>query len=315
MPAVPRSSDPSSSPARLVHEPGEGIAVVMLTMNQCDKTVRCLSSFGKVTSPPHRIILWDNGSRDGTVETVRKLFPDVLTHHSPTNLGVASGRNAGAALAIERFSPSHLLFIDNDMIVAPDFISALFAPFSTGDSALAQTSAKIKFMDDEHYLYSAGGSRVRFWLGETKPIGHGERDDGQHDRPKHCIAQGGAMLVRTDVFQQLGGFDPAFNPYGPEDLDFALRARQAGYYSLYIPQAVVFHERSQTFEDGRYTERYASNKAQKWFLFMNRHATWMQRLGFYLIGAPFLLTRTLIREGRKGNFAAVKGLISSAKHH
>lgn len=294
---------------------GAVIAVVMLTMNQRDKTIRCLASFSAVTDPPHHIVLWDNGSRDGTLEAVQQLFPQVLTHHCPTNLGVASGRNAAAALAIERFAPSHLLFLDNDMVVAPDFMRELFAPFSTGDNALAQTAAKIKFLGDERYLYSAGGSEVRFWLGETRPIGHGELDTGQHDAPKPCIAQGGAMLVRSDVFRQLGGFDPAFNPYGPEDLDFALRARQAGYYSLYTPRAVVFHERSQTFEGGHYTERYASNKAQKWLLFMNRHATRAQRLGFYLIGAPYLLTRALIREGRKGNFAAIKGLLGRAKHH
>jgi GT2 family glycosyltransferase len=292
-----------------------GIAVVMLTMDQRDKTLRCLASLTAVADPPHRIVLWDNGSQDGTVEAVRERFPDVLTHHSPTNLGVAGGRNAAAGLAIERLAPTHLLFLDNDMIVDADFIRALYAPFLSGDRALAQTAAKIKFMDDARYLYSAGGSRVRFWLGETQPIGHGELDHGQHDVPTDCIAQGGAMLVRSDVFRRLGGFDPAFNPYGPEDLDFGLRARQAGYHSLYVPQAVVYHERSQTFEGGRYTARYASNKTQKWLLFMNRHASLPQRLGFYLIGAPWLLARALLREGRKGNLAAIRGLIGSAKHH
>ncbi|MGD2076621.1 MAG: glycosyltransferase [Gammaproteobacteria bacterium] len=286
----------------------------MLTLNQREKTLRCLSSFDHVTHPSHRILLWDNGSEDGTLAAVQERFPHVLTHHCPTNLGVASGRNAAADLAIARFSPSHLLFIDNDMVVSPDFLDALFAPFVTGDTALAQTAAKIKFMEDGRYLYSAGGSQVRFWLGTTQPVGHGEIDQGQHDKTTRCIAQGGATLVRVDIFRELDGFDPVFNPYGPEDLDFSLRAREAGYYSLYIPQAVVFHERSQTFEGGRYTERYARNKAQKWLLFMNRHATWMQRLGFYFVGAPFLLCRALIREGRNGNLAAIKGLIGRVKY-
>jgi GT2 family glycosyltransferase len=307
-----RASGDSARTAPLRQAKSAPIAVVILTLNQREKTIRCLSSFSDVTRGSHQILVWDNGSQDGTLDAVQKLFPDVLTHYCPTNLGVASGRNAAANLAIERFSPSHLLFMDNDMVVAPDFLDALLAPFATGDNALAQTAAKIKFLEDERYLYSAGGSRVRFWLGDTTPIGHGELDNGQHDLPTRCIAQGGATLVRTDVFQALGGFDPAFNPYGPEDLDFSLRARRAGYYSLYTPQAVVFHERSQTFEDGQYTERYARNKTQKWLLFMSRHASWTQRLGFYLIGAPFVLTRALIREGRKGNFAAMKGLISRA---
>jgi GT2 family glycosyltransferase len=297
--------------------PGGGadsIVVIMLTLNQRDKTVRCLSSLNKVAHP-HRTLLWDNGSQDGTLDAVHEQFPQVVTHYCDSNLGVASGRNAAARLAIERLAPSHLLFLDNDMVVSADFIERLYAPFTLGNAALAQTSAKIRFLEDQRLLYSAGGSHVRFWLGATAPAGHGEVDRGQHDQTTTCLAHGGAMMVRSDVFQTLDGFDPAFNPYGPEDLDFALRVRAAGYQGLYVPQAVVFHERSQTFESGRYTPNYARNKAQKWMLFMHRHASWPQRLAFHLIGAPYLLVRALIREGKNRNFAAISGLIAGVRRH
>jgi GT2 family glycosyltransferase len=283
-------------------------------MNQRDKTVRCLDSFRSVISPPYKIVLWDNGSQDGTSDVVRKEFPDVLVHHHPQNAGVATGRNEAAKLAIANFDPDYLLFIDNDMTVTPDFLDALLKPFGN-DRRLAQTTAKIKDMGNHERLYGAGGCRIRFWLGDTGHVGYGEIDRGQYDQQSRCIPSGGCILVHRDVFQQLEGFDKNFDPYGPEDLDFGLRVLKAGFYGLFVPQAVVFHEtrRSRTFEGGQYTEKYAYTRARHWFFFMNRHASVMQKLGFFFVGAPYLLMILMIREAKNGNLiVALKGLARGA---
>lgn len=283
------------------------IAVIMLTVNQRENTIQCLSSFRSVKSPSYRIILWDNGSSDETIEAVREMFPAVLVHHYPTNLGAAAGRNAAAELAIDMFDPTYLLFIDNDTIVTPGFLSALLEPF-TGRKMLAQTEPKIRFSREKKRLQSAGGSRIRFWLGSTRPIGCGEMDRGQYDKPSECIPSG-CTLVRTDVFQRVGGFDSEFDPYGAEDLDFSLRIRKAGYYGLYVPKSLIFHNPTHTFEQGKYTERYARVKVRNWILLMRRHASPLQQLGFILLGAPYLFMRLMIREVRKGDLAAVRGLL------
>jgi GT2 family glycosyltransferase len=284
------------------------IAVVMLTMNQRDKTLRALASFRAITTPPFQLLLWDNGSEDKTVESVCDAFPEVFVQHHPTNLGVASGRNAAAALAIRVFDPTHLLFIDNDMIVDPSFIGALLAPFERNPQ-LAQTQAKLRFMNDPTRLNDGGGCRIQFWLGRTSPVGFGEIDRGQYDKQAKCISCGGAMMVRTDVFQELGGFEEKFSPFGPEDLDFSLRAYNHGYYALYVPEAVAYHEVSHSFEGGQYTELYARNKSRHWLVFMRRHASIPEQIAFYLIGAPLAIIQMVIREGRKGNWVALRGSV------
>ncbi|MFX0195029.1 MAG: glycosyltransferase family 2 protein [Candidatus Hodarchaeota archaeon] len=283
------------------------IAIIMLTVNQRENTIQCLSSFRSVKSPPYRIIVWDNGSLDGTVDAVRDMFPDVLVYHHPNNLGAAAGRNAAAELAINTLNPTHLFFIDNDTIVTPGFLDALLEPF-TGRKTLAQTEPKIKFLKDKKRLQSAGGARIRFWLGSTTTIGYGEIDRSQYEKPSQCIPSG-CTLVRTDVFQKVGGFDSQFDPYGTEDLDFSLRIRKAGYYGLYVPKSLIFHNPTQTFEQGKYTEKYARVKARNWILLMRRHASPLQQLGFIFLGAPYLFIKLIIREGRKGNLAAAGGLL------
>jgi GT2 family glycosyltransferase len=116
------------------------------------------------------------------------------------------------------------------------------------------------------------------------------------------------MMVRTDIFQQLRGFDLTFGPFGPEDLDFSLRLSKAGYHALYVPEAVAYHEVSHTF-GGEYDEEYARNKSRHWYAFLRRHASPIQQLGFFFLGAPYLAVRVMLREGRKGNLGAIRGIV------
>lgn len=291
------------------HQATPRVAAIILTMNQREKTLRCLSSLLASEASPLHVIVWDNGSKDGTAEDVRAAFPDVLVYCHPTNPGVASGRNAAAALAMQTFNPTHLLFLDNDMLVEPNFVSALLKPFGEPvyEGPIGQTQAKLRFMHDRQRLNDGGGCHINFLLGQTIPIGYGEIDHGQHDTPKACVACGGAMMVRAEVFRQLGGFDTKFDPFGPEDLDFSLRLAEAGYIALYVPQAVAYHEVSHAFGEG-YSENYARHKSRHWMLFMLRHASVVQKLGFFLVGAPYVALHVVIREGKRGNWGALRGL-------
>ncbi|NIP51305.1 MAG: glycosyltransferase, partial [candidate division Zixibacteria bacterium] len=127
------------------------IVVIILTFNQCERTATCLDSLLENNTGPFHTLVWDNGSTDGTAETLSKKYPQVNVHHHPTNLGVAGGRNEAAAYAIKKFQPTHLLFLDNDMIFEPDFVNALLQPF-TRDTKIGQTQAKLRFMHDPERL-------------------------------------------------------------------------------------------------------------------------------------------------------------------
>ncbi len=284
------------------------IAVVILTLDKREDTLRCIRSLANVASPPFRVFVWDNGSSDETGPAIHAEFPHVTYHRHPTNLGAGQGRNAGTDLALQHCTPTHLLFLDNDATVAPDFLAPLLEPFER-DPLVGQTSAKIRCLDDPERIYVAVGSKIQFWWGDTSPIGHGEIDRGQYDQSVPCVASTGCTLVRADVFREVGGFDPAFDPYGYEDLDLSLRIASAGYRVMYTPRSVAFHERGQTFERGRYSPLYAKVKARNWLRFMRRHARPHQWLAFLVIGAPYRFTTTLIREARRGNARATLGLL------
>jgi hypothetical protein len=282
------------------------IVALILTCNQKDKTLECLSALLKGEDVQFTVLVWDNGSHDGTIGAVNEAFPNVLTHRSETNLGVAGGRNASAQMAINELGATHLLFLDNDILVEPGFVGALYKRFEA-DPQLGQAQAKLRFMHDRSLINDGGGARISFVFWRVTPVGFGEPDRGQYDAPHSCIACGGAMMVRADVFQQLNGFDPLFGPFGPEDLDFSLRLQKAGYQAMYIPKAVGYHQVSHTFGEG-YSEEYARHKSHHWLAFMRRHASTRQKLAFYLFGAPVLIIQVVLREIRRGNWRALRGL-------
>ena len=283
------------------------LVVIILTYNQRQKTLKCLSTLRAGEDIPFKVLVWDNNSRDDTVAAVKETFPEAITHDSESNLGVAEGRNAAGRLAIRELGATHLLFLDNDIEVEPGFVEALYEPFEA-DPSLGQTQAKLRFMHDRSLINDGGGARISFVFWSVKPVGFGEPDRGQYDAPRPCISCGGAMMVRSDVFQQLNGFDPFFGPFGPEDLDFSLRLQKAGYKAMYNPKAVGYHQVSHTYGEG-YSEEYARHKSRHWLLFMRRHANTWQKVAFYLFGGPVLVVRVFFREFRRGNLRAVRGLV------
>src|SRR6266540_1369774 len=230
----------------------------------------------------------------------------VTTMHPPRLISDIS-RNAAAQLAIHKFGATNILFLDNDILVEQGFVDALYEPFEF-DPGVGQTQSKLRYMYDRNLINDGGGARINCVFWRVDPIGVREPDRGQYDTPHTCIACGGAMMVRSDVLQQLKGFDLLFGPFGPEDLDFSLRLQKAGYKAMYIPKAVGYHQVNHTFGKG-YSEEYARHKSRHWLLFMRRHASIPQKLAFYLLGAPVLAVQVLIREARRGNLRAIRGLI------
>ena len=283
------------------------LVVIILTYNQREKTLKCLSTLLGGEDIPFKVLIWDNNSRDDTLAAIKEAFPNVSTHYSESNLGVAGGRNASGRMAIRDLGATHLLFLDNDIEVEAGFVKALYEPFEA-DTGLGQTQAKLRFMHDRSLINDGGGAQISFVFWRVKPVGFGEPDQGQYDVQRPCISCGGAMMVRSDIFQQLSGFDPLFGPFGPEDLDFSLRLQKAGYKALFIPKAVGYHQVSHTYGEG-YSEDYARHKSRHWLLFMRRHASLAQKIAFYLVGAPILVVQVFIREARRGNLRALRGLL------
>ena len=129
--------------------------------------------------------------------------------------------------------------LHDDCEPAPDALEQMLRAASRNRST-AVLGPKLKDLADRQVLREAGVTVDRAGRRCTG-IEPGEIDQGQHDgnRPVLAVSSAG-MLIRRDVWDQVGGFDPNL-PLMRDDLDFCWRVHAAGYDIRVITDAVVYH--------------------------------------------------------------------------
>lgn len=299
---------------------GARVAIIVLTYDKFEDTVECLDSVLRSKFSDFEVVLVDNHSTDGSIEKLRERYPAVHHVGNDRNLGVAGGRNAGWAYTREHVAAEILLFLDNDTVVEPDTLGVLVSYLeSNADAGIL--CAKCYTAPPSTTIMSTGMS-VNLYTGAIGDVGSGERDVGQYNESKVVAACGGfCFLVRQSVFEDCGGLDEGYNPYGWEDVDFCLRARRMGYLCHYVPGAVVYHKGCKI---GRgYVPLYEQYKTKHFFRLLLRHTTARQKVSWGTVIALrglWVMCRLVVRgEGRiaaaqlKGAYDLLAGSSRPAK--
>src|SRR5689334_5978258 len=102
------------------------VYVAVLAWNHKDETIATLESLHQAEYSNLRFVVADNGSTDGTAETLRERFPDVEIVRSETNIGIAGGYNLGIEHALKN-GAAYVLVANNDIVVEPAMIGTLVA--------------------------------------------------------------------------------------------------------------------------------------------------------------------------------------------
>ena len=210
------------------------ISTIVVTYNNRKEIGRCLASLQRSYHPVDEVIVIDNDSHDGTADYVRREFPGALSLDFWDNPGFGEGNNRGARVA----SGDYLLLLNPDATVAPDCIERLVAALEQ-DQQLGIAVPKVVLASEPSIINSAG--LIVNTIGYGWDRGYLEWDAGQYDRSEPILAGSGcALMVRTEVFRALGGFDTPYFLYY-EDLDLCWRSWIMGRPVHYVPAAVAQH--------------------------------------------------------------------------
>jgi GT2 family glycosyltransferase len=202
------------------------------------------------THPVERAVGVDTGSTDRSGALLTELLgPDaVFGMDSDTGYGAAVSRalqHPAARRPVRRpssgpdTSVEWIWLLHDDCSPAADALEQMLRGASRGRST-AVLGPKLRDLADRRVLREVGVTADRAGRRSTG-IEPGEIDQGQHDgnRPVLAVSSAG-MLIRRDVWDQLGGFD-ADLPLFRDDIDFCWRVRAAGYEVRVITDAVVYH--------------------------------------------------------------------------
>lgn len=215
------------------------ISIIVLTWNSYEVTKDCLASLEKIDYANVEVIVVDNGSGDGSPDLLSKEFPPVRFIRNQKNLGFTGGNNVGIRDALGR-KPDYLLLLNNDTVVAQNFLSRM-VEVAEKDPKIGILTPKIYFADPADRIWFAGG---RYRKGRSFPecFGMGKRDDGSYDQMREVsFVSGCAFLIKTKVVEEIGLLDDTLF-LGFEDLDWSIRAGNAGFTGVYVPDAVIWHK-------------------------------------------------------------------------
>ena len=217
------------------------LSIVIVTYNSSQTIQRCIEA---LPDGPE-IICIDNASVDETVRTVRR-FDRVCLIQNSRNVGFSAGCNQGLAHS----KGNHLLFLNPDAFVKPGTIKSMDSVLAKASSNIAGVGPKLISSatgpDNERVIDSAGICLNRKAL-SPYDLGHGQYDRGQYDHQSDFFGPSCACaMFRKTALEQLAVegevFDEDFFAYY-EDVDLAWRAHLFGYNFLFVPDALVEHDR------------------------------------------------------------------------
>lgn len=222
------------------------VSIIVIAHDVRDELLECLASIAE-----HRgdvaleTIVVDNGSSDETVAAVERSFPDVQVVALPKNEG-GSARNHGLRIAKGRMR----MFLDSDALLTSGALREL-VEFMDGHSEVGLVGPRLVYRSGEPQPSARRLPPLLLPLLRRPPLGRWCEDgrvvrrhlmlDVAAEGPREAEYVIGACQLFSDVAQRAAGeLDPRI-PFAPEDIDWCVSIRLAGFRIAYDPEATVVH--------------------------------------------------------------------------
>jgi GT2 family glycosyltransferase len=245
------------------------VSVIIVNWNGKKYLKECCSSLRSQNYPNIEIIIVDNGSIDGSVNYVRKHYPNIKIIKNNKNLGYAGGNNVGYNAA----KGEYILFLNNDTKVTKSFLTNLVKVLESSDR-IGVVQSKILLMDMPERIDSIGSFLTP--TGFLYHFGVQKKDVSKYNVQMPIYsAKGACALFRRDVLKKVEVdetiFDERFFCYF-EETDLAHRIWLAGYKILYVPSSVIFHKLGATSVS-------LDNEFVQFHSFKNRISSYLKNFG------------------------------------
>ncbi|MDD7405525.1 MAG: glycosyltransferase family 2 protein, partial [Bacteroidales bacterium] len=188
------------------------VAVIILNWNGRKLLKQFLPSVVKGTNKTIAdVIVADNGSHDKSIDYINDNFPDVKIIRFEKNLGFAQGYNE----AIKQTGYKYTLLLNNDVAVPEGWLEPLY-DFMENNPTVGACQPKLLSYENRKMFEYAGASggfidRNGFPYCRGRIFSHVEHDHEQYDNTTTVFwASGAALMVRTELYNRVGGLDPLF---------------------------------------------------------------------------------------------------------
>ena len=267
------------------------VSVIVVSWNTRALLEQCLRSvYGTAGDLAVEAIVVDNGSADGSVEMVRERFPQARLIVNAENVGFARANNQAMEVAQGRY----FLLLNSDAVLRPGALRALVDCLEAhprvgmvgGRLVNPDGTFQASFMDfptlwGELILMTKLHRFLRSPYFPSHPP-----EESRAVREAGWIP-GACMLVRREVWEEVGGLDETYFMYS-EEVDWCWRVRQAGWRILYTPEAEIVHWGGQSIGRVPLEKRLRVYRG-KWLFFRRHRGSATAALFWMLLGLVSLL--------------------------
>ncbi|TDC96387.1 glycosyltransferase family 2 protein [Saccharopolyspora aridisoli] len=225
---------------------GDELAVVTVTYSPGETLQRFIDTLDKATERPVRVILADNGSKDGAPQQAAQQHANVDFVPTGGNLGYGGGANRGVAALGPEYG--WVVIANPDLEWGAGSLDELiaaagrwprggaFGPLITEPTGQVYPSARLLPSIGRgvgHALF------VKVWPGNPWSRAYRQSDSRSGERTAGWLS-GSCLLMRREAFDSIDGFDPRYFMYF-EDVDLGDRLGKAGWLNVYVPSAEIMH--------------------------------------------------------------------------
>lgn len=237
------------------------LSVIILNYNVRHFLEQCvLSVQAAIENIDGEIIVVDNHSSDDSCEMMKQRFPHIKLIENQTNAGFPKGNNLGVAQA----KGEYLCILNPDTVVAEDTFTKILA-FAQSKPNLGIVGCKL-IDGTGHFLPESKRGIPTPWVAFTKVMGLYKLSDAfgkyyashldQNQTGKVEILVGAFMLMKTQTYREVGGFDEDCFMYS-DDIDLSYMVLKTGKTNYYFHEASVIHYKGEsTVRDGLYMKRF-----------------------------------------------------------
>jgi len=244
------------------------IKILILNWNGKHLLKPCLDSVTSIDYPNYSVMVIDNGSVDDSVKIVNKYFPEVDIIELKDNYGFAGGYNQ-CFTQLKDNNSEFVLLLNNDTEVDSNILSSFIqAKDKYGDNNLY--GGKIFYKKNPRIIWYAGGN-VNLKYFKISHRGIRQTDSAEYSKPMQTdYITGCCLFTSMEIINQLNGFDELFNMYG-EDVDLCLRAKDAGLFCYYWPDAKLWHHVSASLGGAFSLKKINKKITSNWRLLKKHH--------------------------------------------
>lgn len=284
----------------------EEIAIVILNFNGKSYLEKFLPSVIK-HSPNSEIYVADNNSTDDSIHFLQNYYPEIKLIVNKINGGFAKGYND----ALKQIKSKYYLLLNSDIEVTANWLLPLYNTISSEKIAACQPKIlayhdRTKF---EHAGACGGFLDINYYpFCRGRILEQTEVDSNQYDYKQEIFwASGACILIKSDLFHKLEGFDEDFFAH-MEEIDLCWRLKKLGYQIYVNPESVVYHVGGGTLNYMSPFKTYL-NFRNSLFMILKNHQ------GFYF----FKIIKRLILDGLAGILfigqGQIKHMFSVVKAH